>query len=229
MGARLSLTNIGLYLMIVTILIYAMGRLSLNNNKVVPSRFALIQESLFGSILGMINSTIGKKGQAYLPFLYTIFLYVLFSNLIGLVPYSFTPSSHFVFGIGFSMAILIGVTILGFQTHAFKFFGLFVPAGTPLGLVPVLVMIETISYAARALSLGLRLTANMIGGHVLLKIFSTFTWKAVIAGGFITLISIIPFAFIIAFTGLEIAIAFIQSYVFTMLTASYLNDAINLH
>jgi F-type H+-transporting ATPase subunit a len=127
------------------------------------------------------------------------------------------------------VAILIGVTILGFQTHALKFFGLFVPAGTPLGLVPVLVLIETISYLARALSLGLRLTANMIGGHVLLKIFSTFTWKAVIGGPVLLLISIIPFTFIIAFTGLEIAIAFIQAYVFTMLTASYLNDAINLH
>jgi F-type H+-transporting ATPase subunit a len=229
LGARLSFTNIGLYLIIVTFLILAMARLSQNNNNVVPSRFALILESIFGSILGMINSTIGKKGQTYLPFLYTIFLYVLLSNLIGLVPYSFTPSSHFVFGIGFSVAILIGVTILGFQTHAFKFLGLFVPAGTPLGLVPVLVLIETISYLARALSLGLRLTANMIGGHVLLKIFSTFTWKAVTGGPVLALISLIPFMFIIAFTGLEIAIAFIQAYVFTMLTASYLNDAINLH
>jgi F-type H+-transporting ATPase subunit a len=229
LGAKFSLTNIGLYLIIVTFLVLGMSYLSLNNNKVVPSRWSIVQESLFGSILNMINSTIGTKGQAYLPFLYTIFLYVLLSNLIGLVPYSFTPSSHFVFGIGFSVAILIGVTILGFQTHALKFFGLFVPAGTPLGLVPVLVMIETISYLARALSLGLRLTANMIGGHVLLKIFSTFTWKAVIGGPVLALISIIPFTFIIAFTGLELAIAFIQAYVFTMLTASYLNDAINLH
>lgn len=211
LGAKFSLTNFGLYLIIVTIILLGMSYLSLNNNKVVPSRWALIQESLFGSILNMINSTIGTKGQAYLPFLYTIFLYVLLSNLIGLVPYSFTPSSHFLFGISFSVAILIGVTILGFQTHALKFFGLFVPAGTPLGLVPVLVLIETISYLARALSLGLRLTANMIGGHVLLKIFSTFTWKAVLGGPILLLISIVPFAFIVAFTGLEIAIAFIQA------------------
>jgi len=174
-NAKYSLTNIGLYILIVVFLIRKMTKLSSNNFRVVPSRWAVIQESLFGSILNMINSTIGKKGQAYLPFLYTIFLYILFSNLIGLVPYSFTPTSHFVFGIGFSVAILIGVTIIGLKTHAFKFFGLFVPAGTPLGLVPVLVLIETISYLARALSLGLRLTANMIGGHVLLKIFSTFT------------------------------------------------------
>ena len=229
LGAKFSLTNIGLYLIIVTFLVLGMSYLSLNNSKVIPSRWSLLQESLFGSILNIINSTIGVRGQVYLPFLYTIFLYVLLSNLIGLVPYSITPSSHFVFGIGFSVTILIGVTILGFQTHALKFFGLFVPAGTPLGLVPVLVMIETISYAARALSLWLRLTANMIGGHVLLKIFSTFTWKAVIGGPLLLVISVIPFAFIIAFTGLEIAIAFIQSYVFTMLTASYLNDAINLH
>lgn len=229
LGAKFSLTNIGLYLIIVTFLVLSMSYFSLNNSKVIPSRWSLVQESLFGSILNMINSTIGMKGQTYLPFLYTLFLYVLLSNLIGLVPYSFTPSSHFIFGIGFSVAILIGVTIIGFQTHALKFFGLFVPAGTPLGLVPILVLIETISYVARALSLGLRLTANMIGGHVLLKIFSTFTWKAVIGGPILLIISIIPFAFIIAFTGLEIAIAFIQAYVYTMLTASYLNDAINLH
>jgi F-type H+-transporting ATPase subunit a len=229
LGEKFSLTNIGLYLILVTFIILGMSYLSLNNSKVVPSRWALVQESLFGSILNVVNSSIGKKGQVYLPFLFTIFIYVLLSNLIGLVPYSFTPSSHFVFGIGFSVAILIGVTILGLQTHALKFFGLFVPAGTPLGLVPVLVLIETISYVARALSLGLRLTANMIGGHVLLKIFSTFTWKAVTGGPILLIVSVLPFAFIVAFTGLEIAIAFIQAYVFTMLTASYLNDAINLH
>jgi F-type H+-transporting ATPase subunit a len=229
LGAKFSLTNFGLYLIIVTFLILGMSYLSLNNSKIIPSRWSIVQESLFGSLLNIVNSTIGRKGQVYLPFLYTIFLYVLFSNLVGLVPYSFTPSSHFVFGIGFSVSILIGVTIIGFQTHALKFFGLFVPAGTPLGLVPLLVLIETISYMARALSLGLRLTANMIGGHVLLKIFSTFTWKAVIGGPLLLVISTIPFAFIVAFTGLELAIAFIQAYVFTMLTASYLNDAVNLH
>ena len=211
LGAKFSLTNIGLYLILVTLIILGMSYLSLNNSKVVPSRWALVQESLFGSILNVVNSSIGKKGQVYLPFLFTIFIYVLLSNLIGLVPYSFTPSSHFVFGIGFSVAILIGVTILGLQTHALKFFGLFVPAGTPLGLVPVLVLIETISYVARALSLGLRLTANMIGGHVLLKIFSTFTWKAVTGGPILLIVSVLPFAFIVAFTGLEIAIAFIQA------------------
>jgi F-type H+-transporting ATPase subunit a len=211
LGAKFSLTNIGLYLILVTLIILGMSYLSLNNSKVVPSRWALVQESLFGSILNVVNSSIGKKGQVYLPFLFTIFIYVLLSNLIGLVPYSFPPSSHFVFGIGFSVAILIGVTILGLQTHALKFFGLFVPAGTPLGLVPVLVLIETISYVARALSLGLRLTANMIGGHVLLKIFSTFTWKAVTGGPSLLIVSVLPFAFIVAFTGLEIAIAFIQA------------------
>jgi F-type H+-transporting ATPase subunit a len=132
LGAKFSLTNIGLYLIIVSFLVLGMSYLSLNNNKVVPSRWSILQESLFGSIYGMINSTIETKGQAYLPFLYTIFLYVLLSNLIGLVPYSFTPSSHFVF---------------------------------------ILVIIGVISYIAKAISLRLRLIANMTDSLALFFIF----------------------------------------------------------
>ena len=229
LGAKFSLTNIGLYLIIVTFLILAMSYLSLNNSKVVPSRWALLQESLFGSILNMINSTIGKKGQAYLPFLYTIFLYVLLSNLIGLVPYSFTPSSHFVFGIGFSVAILIGVTILGLSIHKIHFFSFFIPSGTPLALVPLLVLIELISYLARAFSLGIRLFANMVAGQTLLKILSTFLFKMFSGGLIIFVLTLLPFALFLAITGLELAVSFIQAYVFVLLVCSYIKDAIELH
>lgn len=146
-----------------------------------------------------------------------------------LVLYSFTTLSHLVLTLSLSTAILIGVTIIGFQRHGLGFFAFFIPAGTPFGLVFLLVAIEFISYVARAVSLGVRLGANMIAGHSLLKIISTFTWKMVVAGPVLLLVSVLPLLFLTALAGLEFGIAILQAYVFTILTCSYLKDAIDLH
>jgi|SRR5690606_3260832 len=229
LGMKLSLTNLGFYLILVTVLIFGMSFLATNNYKVIANRWSITQESLYGSIYSMVNSSIGPKGEVFIPFIYSLFIYILMSNLIGLIPYSFTPTSQVITCLGFSVTILLGVTILGFQIHGLHFLGFFVPSGTPLGLVPVLVVIEFISYLARSVSLGVRLFANMVAGHVLLKIISTFSWKFIVSGTIGLVLGILPLIFIVLLYGLEIGVALIQGYVFAMLTCSYINDAINMH
>jgi len=228
---KLSLTNIGLSLSIVTFLIITFMTFSISPNKfILVDKTSLINEATYDSVLSIVKEQIGTKNEKYLPFIFTLFVLILFSNLIGLIPYSFTPTSHIILTLSLSVAIFIGVTILGLQIHKLKFFSLFIPVGTPLVLVPFLAIIELISYFARALSLGIRLGANMISGHILLKILSSFIWKlngygilAAIALG------IIPMIIFTAIVGLELAVAIIQALVFIILTSSYIRDAIYLH
>lgn len=146
-----------------------------------------------------------------------------------MVPYSFASTSHFILTFSLSFTVVLGATILGFQKHRLEFFSLFVPAGCPLGLLPLLVLIEFISYLARNVSLGLRLSANIISGHLLLNILSGFTYNILTSGFLFFLVGIIPLAFIIAFSGLELGISLIQAQVFVVLTSSYIKDALDLH
>jgi F-type H+-transporting ATPase subunit a len=146
-----------------------------------------------------------------------------------MVPYSFAPTSHFIVTFSISFTIVIGATILGFQIHALKFFSLFVPSGCPLGLLPLLVLIEFISYLARNVSLGLRLAANVLSGHMLLNILGGFTYNIMNSGFIFFFLGLMPLLFIIAFSGLEIGIAFIQAQVFVVLSASYIKDTLELH
>jgi len=226
---KLSLTNIGFYLIIVSLLVLGLLYISSNNNNLIPSKWNIFQEGIYSSILNIVRDQIGPSKELYLPFIYTLFIFVLLNNLVGLVPYSFTPTSHLLMTISISVTIFLGVTILGLVQHGLGFFAFFIPAGTPLALVPLLVPLELVSYFARALSLGVRLGANIIAGHALLKIISTFTWQLTTAGPIIFIISLLPIAFLTALFGLELGIAFLQAYVITILTCSYLKDAIYLH
>jgi len=227
--AKVSLTNIGFYLIIVLALVISINLLTTNNRRITPSRWSISQESMYCSILNIVRSQMGSASEIYVPFIYTLFMFVLFNNLVGLVPYSFTPTAQLVLTIGISTAILIAVTIVGLVRHGIVFFSLFVPAGTPLGLVPLLVIIELVSYLSRAISLGLRLASNMIAGHCLLNIFSGFTYNMLTSSILVSIVSLLPMAFLFAFFALELGVAFLQAYVFVILTCSYLNDAINLH
>src|SRR5690349_17359096 len=187
-------------------------------------------EALYDTINSMVRGQINNtKGQIYFPFVYTLFLFILINNLIGMIPYSFATTSHFVLTFGLSFTIVLGSTILGFQKHGYKLFSLFVPAGCPLGLLPLLVIIEFISYLARNVSLGLRLAANILSGHMLLNILSGFTYNIMSSGIIFFILGLLPLAFIIAFSGLELGIAFIQSQVFVVLSCSYIKDALELH
>lgn len=165
----------------------------------------------------------------FFPFISALFIYILITNLVGMVPYSFAPTSHFILTFSISFTIVLGATLLGFYIHDLKFFSLFVPSGCPLGLLPLLVLIEFISYLARNVSLGLRLAANVLSGHMLLNILGGFTYNIMTSGILYFLLGLLPLLFIIAFSGLEIGIAFIQAQVFVVLSASYIKDAIDLH
>jgi F-type H+-transporting ATPase subunit a len=177
----------------------------------------------------VINQINSNKGQIYFPFIYALFLFILINNLIGMVPYSFASTSHFVLTFFISFTVVLGATFLGFQKHGLEFFSFFVPSGCPLNLLPLLVLIEFISYLARNISLGLRLAANIISGHMLLSILSGFTYNIMSSGILFFFIGLLPLVFILAFSGLEFGIAFIQSQVFVVLTASYIKDSLDLH
>src|SRR3984885_10840012 len=188
------------------------------------------QESLYATVHSIVvNQINSKNGQIYFPFIYALFIFILINNLIGMMPYSFASTSHFVLAFFLSFTVVLGATILGFQKHGLKFFSLFVPAGCPLALLPLLVLIEFISYLSRNVSLGLRLAANILSGHMLLSILSGFTYNIMTSGIIFFILGLIPLAFIIAFSGLELAIAFIQAQVFVVLACSYIKDGLDLH
>lgn len=227
---QLSVTNIGLYLTIGTLLILSLNILTTNNNKIVSNNWSISQESIYVTLHSIVINQINAiKGQIYFPFIYTLFIIILVNNLIGMIPYSFASTSHFILTFALSFTIVLGATILGFQKHGLKFFSLLVPAGCPLGLLPLLVLIEFISYLARNVSLGLRLAANITAGHMLLNILSGFTYTIMNSGFIFFFLGLIPLSFIIAFSALELAIAIIQAQVFVVLTCSYIKDGLDLH
>ena len=224
---NLTLTNLGLYSLLVLFLIIGIHYAGNNEVKLVPSKWSIVLESLYASIHSMVREQLGK--EVYLPFIYSIFFFILIANLTGNIPYSFTITTSIIVSIGFSFTILIAVTILGLSIHKLHFFSYFVPSGCPLALVPLLVLIESVSYLARALSLGIRLFANMCAGHTLMKILSTFLYKLFLSGPVVAVLTLIPFTVFLAICGLELAVSLIQAYVFTLLTISYIKDAIELH
>jgi len=224
---NLSLSNLGLYSLLVLSLIVFIHYIWNNNNKLIPSKGSILLESIFSTLNTMVKEQLGK--EIYLPFIYSLFIFILIANLVGNVPYSYTVTTSIIVTIGLSFTILVGVTILSLYIHKIKFFSYFVPSGTPLPLVPLLVLIEVISYLARAFSLGIRLFANMCAGHTLLKILSTFLYQMFSTGILAFILTLLPFSIFLALCGLELAVSFIQSYVFTLLTISYIKDAIELH
>lgn len=224
---NISLTNLALYSLLVLFIIVSIHYISNNENKLVPSKWSISLESLFASINSMVKEQLGK--EVYLPFIYSLFFFILIANLTGNIPYSFTITTSIMVSIGLSFTILIAVTILGLSIHKLHFFSYFVPSGTPLALVPLLVLIELVSYLARAFSLGIRLFSNMVAGHTLMKILATFLYQMFSAGVIMFILTLIPFIIFLAIVGLEIAVSIIQAYVFVILTCSYIKDAIELH
>jgi F-type H+-transporting ATPase subunit a len=227
---HISITNIGLYLSIGALLAFTINNIANNNNKIVSNNWSVSQETIYATVHSIVVNQINpKKGQIYFPFIYALFTFILINNLIGMIPYSFASTSHFIMAFSLSFTVVLGATILGFQKHGLEFFSLFVPAGCPLALLPLLVLIEFISYLSRNVSLGLRLSANILSGHMLLNILAGFCYNIMTSGFFFFFLGLVPLAFIIAFSGLELGIAFIQAQVFVVLTSSYIKDALDLH
>jgi F-type H+-transporting ATPase subunit a len=226
---HLNLTNLSLYSIFVVLTILGLHIYANNDNKIIPNNWSISLESSFASLNTMVRDQIGVNSEKYFPFIYSIFFYILIANLISNVPYSFAVTASGVVSLGLSLTIFIGVTILALSIHGLNFFAFFIPSGTPLNLVPLLVLIELVSYLARAVSLGVRLFANITAGHTLLKILSTYLFKLFTGNLLVAILTLIPFAIFLALVGLEIAVSLIQAFVFTLLVCSYLRDAIELH
>lgn len=225
-----SFTNSALYMFLATGLVSLLCYLvTIHGGYLVPSRWQSIVEMIFQFVRSLVEEQIGPHGRKYFPLVFTTFLFLLSANLIGMIPYSFTATSHLVVTFGLSLSLFIGITIVGFQHHGLHFFSFLLPKGAPLILAPLLVVLELVSYCFRAVSLGVRLFANMMAGHTLVKIISSFAWSMLSVGGILAVASVIPVIIVFALTGLEIGVACLQAYVFTILVCIYLNDAIHLH
>ncbi len=222
-GYDISFTNSALFMAITVAAIMFFMTVGMRKGALVPGRWQLCVEMCYEFIANMLHDTAGRDARKYFPFIFTLFMFILFANLIGMTPYfGFTFTSHIAVTFAMASFVFIGVTIIGLAKHGFKFFKLFVPAGAPLALMPLLVVIELVSYLSRPISLSVRLFANMVAGHTMLKVFGGF----VVALG---ALGVVPFAFIVALTGLELLVACLQAYVFAILTCMYLNDALHLH
>ena len=219
----LSFTNSSLFMLISAAIICLFLYFSTKERKIIPGKLQLISEILFNFIAKMISDTAGSKAKPYFPFIFSLFVFVLICNMVGMLPYSFTVTSHIIVTLIMALLIFFAVTVIGFLNHGFKYLSIFVPSGVPVVLLPLITVIEIISYLSRPVSLSVRLFANMMAGHTMLKVFGGVVISLGLLGGWL------PLSFSVALTGLEILVAFLQAYVFAILTCIYLNDALNLH
>ena len=225
---NLSFTNVSLYMVFSVGTFLTLVYLATSNATIIPKRWQLLVEMTYEVLLSLVTENVGEKGKKYFPFVYTLFIFLLMCNLLGMIPYSFTVTSHVAITFGLSLSIFIAITLIGFMTHGIHFMSFFLPAGSPPLLALLLVPIELLSYLSRAFSLAIRLFANMMSGHTLLKIMSGFAWTMLSIGGIFYVIDIMPIGLLFLLSGLELGIAFLQAYVFTILVCIYLNDVIYL-
>jgi F-type H+-transporting ATPase subunit a len=222
-GVDASVTNAGLFMLVAVLAIIAFLLLAMRRRSLVPTRLQCLAEISHEFIAEMIGQNVGVAGLKFFAFIYALFMFILFCNLIGMIPYSYTVTSQIIVTFALALVVFIGVTAVGFARHGFGFLRLFAPHGVPGAFLPLVVSLDALSYLTRPVSLSLRLAANMMAGHVMLKVFSGFVVALGLFGGWA------PLAVVVALTALEFAIAGLQAYVFAMLTCIYLNDAINMH
>lgn len=227
----LSFTNSSLWMVLAVALATLFLTAAMRNRAMVPGRMQAAAEMAYEFVAGMIRENAGKEAMRYFPLIFTLFMFILFGNLLGLVPYSFTFTSHIIVTFALAIIVFLGVTLLGIARHGLHFFSFFVPKGVPLWLMPLMVPIEIISYMIRPVSLSVRLFANMMAGHSMLKVFAGFTALLISAAGPVIggAVGVLPLALNVGLTGLEFLVAGLQAYVFAVLTCIYLHDAIHLH
>ena len=232
-----SITNLvlinGLVILIYSFIIFGISSetksLKTASFFLIPNNWQFLIEIIYETIIQLLFDNINSEGEKYFPFISVLFTFILFSNLIGLVPYSFTVTSHLLITFTLSFSIFIGVNIICLRRYKLQIFSLFIPANTGFGLALLLVPIEFVSYIFKPISLGVRLFANLMAGHTLLKVIVGFSWSMLLLEDFLSAIHIFPLIILILLVGLELGVAIIQAYVFTILTCIYLNDSINLH
>ncbi|MBI1778248.1 MAG: F0F1 ATP synthase subunit A [Proteobacteria bacterium] len=221
-GHDLAFSNSSLWMVVALLVLMAFFVAATAKAAVVPGRLQSTAELAYEFIAGMVRDNVGEAGKPFFPFVFTIFTFILAGNLLGMVPYSFTFTSHIIVTFSLAIVTFLGVTLVGLVLHGLHFFSFFVPKGVPVFMLPLMVVIEVLSYLTRPISLSVRLFANMMAGHTMLKVFASFTIMLGIFG-------VAPIAINVALTGFEILVALLQAYVFAVLTCIYLNDAIHLH
>jgi F-type H+-transporting ATPase subunit a len=222
-GWDVSFTNASLFMVIAMAIIPLFFLVAMNRRSLVPGRLQSTAELSYEFIANMVRENVGEAGMKYFPWVFTIFMFILVLNLLGLMPYSFTVTSHIIVTFALAAMVWLIITAIGFMNHGVGFLKLFVPSGVPWWLMPIIIPIELISYFIRPVSHSVRLFANMMAGHAMLKVFAGFVVGLGLIGGWA------PFVFLLGFTGLELVVAFLQAFIFTVLTCIYLNDAVNMH
>ena len=228
-GIDLSFTNSSLWMMIAMVSSSVFLILAAQKKALVPGRLQMSAEFLYEAIANMIRENIGSKGRQYFPLIFTLFLIVLMGNVLGLIPHSFTYTSHIIVTAALAMLVFFTVTILGFVNHGVKFLSMFAPAGVPLPLQFLIVPIEILSFFIRPLTLSVRLFANMMAGHLVLKIFAIFSTLFLSLGAAGPILGLIPATFNVAIYALELLVALLQAYIFAILSCIYLKDTVDLH
>ena len=226
-GFELVFTNSALFMVLVVGLISSYLILSTRGRGLVPSRLQLVSEMAYEFIANMVRSSAGSEGMKFFPFVFTLFTFILMANMFGMFPYFFAVTSHLIITVALSLLVMGIVIFYGIYKNGFGFLKLFVPTGIPLPVMIIVVPIEILSFLSRPLSLSLRLFGNILAGHIVLKVFAGFVVMLTGAGVFGVIGAILPFGMVIALTGLELLVAGLQAFVFTILTCVYLNDAIN--
>ena len=221
-GLDLSFTNSALMMVIALALAITLLMVGTRKRAVVPGRMQSIAELSYEFVANIVRDSVGAEGRVYFPLVFSLFIFVLFGNMLGMIPYGFTFTSHIIVTFSMAAVVFLLVTILGFVKHGLHFLTFFSPPGVSWVLMPLMIPIEIISYLSRPISLSVRLFANMTAGHIMLKVFAGFIPTLGVLG-------ILPLGFVFALTGLELLIAFLQAYVFAVLTSLYINDALHLH
>jgi F-type H+-transporting ATPase subunit a len=229
-GYDLSFTNSSLWMTLAVLCGTALMLLGVRRDGIVPGRMQSIVEVIYEFIeRNTVLNVMGEEGRRFFPLIFTIFIFIFFSNFLGLVPYSFTVTSHIIVTFAMALCVFALVLAVGFWTHGFRFLSLFVPSGAPWWIMPLIVPIEIISFLSRPISLSVRLAANMLAGHTMLKVFAGFVVTLLGAGGILSFLSIAPILAGVGVMALEVLVAAIQAWVFALLTCIYLNEAVHLH
>jgi F-type H+-transporting ATPase subunit a len=234
-GLNLAFTNSSFFMMLTTVLTVILFTVAMSSRALVPNRAQSVAEIIYGFVADMVRSTAGQDGLRFFPFVFTLFIFILFANMLGMFPYfpapgahSFTITSHLIVTVALAMMVWLTVIVYGVFKNGFGFLRLFVPSGVPVFILPFVTLIEIISFVSRPISHSVRLFANMLAGHILLKVFAGFI--VMLAGGLGAagyVVGILPFAMTLGLTALEFLVAFLQAYVFAILTCIYLSDALH--
>jgi F-type H+-transporting ATPase subunit a len=226
-GLDVSFTNSSLFMVLAVLSATLLLTMSMSRRSMVPGRWQSVAELSYEFIADMIRSTAGSEGLRFFPLVFSLFMFVLFCNLLGMLPYSFTVTSHIIVTFALAALVITSVIIIGFAKNGLGFLRLFAPSGLPIFLLPVIIVIEVISFLTRPISLSVRLFANMLAGHTMLKVFGGFVVTLSGAGAVGIFASIVPLFATVAITALEFLVAFLQAYIFAVLTCIYLNDALH--